>query len=111
MSTNVSTESLDNPFELAASLAYQPNAVVSRTFAERKSGTITLFAFGAGQGLSEHKAPFDAFVLILDGRMEITIDGKKRTVEKGQALVMPADRPHALLSPVDSKMLLVMMRE
>jgi quercetin dioxygenase-like cupin family protein len=110
MSTNTA-QPFDNPFDLASSLAYQPDAIVSRTFADRKSGTITLFAFGAGQGLSEHKAPFDAFVLILDGRMDITIDGNKRTVQKGQALVMPADHPHALTSPVESKMLLVMVRE
>jgi quercetin dioxygenase-like cupin family protein len=102
---------LDHPFSLADSLSFQKDAVVSRTLADRKTGTITLFAFGAGQGLSEHKAPYDAFVLILEGRMDISIDGKSRTMEKGQAIVMPADHPHALSSPVDSKMLLVMIRE
>ena len=111
MKTNPSSVQSDKAFDLATSLLYQPGAVVSRTFADQKSGTITLFAFAAGQGLSEHTAPFDAFVLILEGRMEITIDGKGRTVEKGQALIMPAGHPHALSAPVDSKMLLVMIRE
>lgn len=91
-------------------VAYQPGSVVSRTLIDKKIGTITLFAFAEGQGLSEHTAPYDAFVQIVDGIGEVTIDGTPQTVETGQFVIMPANRPHSLRAKVRFKMLLVMIR-
>ncbi len=99
------------PANLASAISYQDGAVVSRTFTDKKTGTITLFAFDRGQGLSEHTAPFDAFVLLVEGVMSITIAGKEHKVEKDRFLIMPANRPHALSALEKSKMLLVMIRE
>jgi quercetin dioxygenase-like cupin family protein len=90
--------------------AYQPGAVVSRTLLKRAGGTITLFAFDAGQGLSEHTAPFDALVQVLDGEAEVTIAGTPLRVSAGQMVLMPANQPHALSAPVRFKMLLTMVR-
>jgi quercetin dioxygenase-like cupin family protein len=92
-------------------VAYQPGAVVSRTLIKKNAGTLTLFAFDVGQGLSEHSAPFDAVVEILDGEAELTIGGKKVAARAGQAVLMPANVPHALFAPTPFKMLLVMVRE
>jgi len=89
---------------------YQPGAVVSKTIIEKKTGTVTLFAFDAGQGLSEHTAPFDALVHVLDGAVEITISGKKHKVKSGQMIIMPANEPHALKALDKFKMLLIMIR-
>lgn len=91
-------------------LDYQKNAVVSREIIRKETGTVTLFAFDTGQGLSEHSAPFDAVVQILDGKMEITISGKSYPVKTNEFIIMPANDPHALtaLSPV--KMLLTMIK-
>jgi len=91
-------------------LDYQKNAVVSREIIRKETGTVTLFAFDTGQGLSEHSAPFDALVQILDGKMEITISGKSYPVKTNEFIIMPANDPHALtaLSPV--KMLLTMIK-
>ena len=75
---------------------YQKGSVVSRTIIDKKDGTITLFAFDEGQGLSEHTAPFDALVFILDGNAEVTIAGKPHDVDEGEMLIMPANKPHAL---------------
>lgn len=88
----------------------QKNAVVSREIIRKVTGTVTLFAFDTGQGLSEHSAPFDALVQILDGKMEITISGKSYPVKTNEYIIMPANDPHALtaLSPV--KMLLTMIK-
>ncbi|MBN2601347.1 MAG: cupin domain-containing protein [Candidatus Marinimicrobia bacterium] len=88
----------------------QKNAVVSREIIRKVTGTVTLFAFDTGQGLSEHSAPFDALVQILDGKMEITISGKSYPVKTNEFIIMPANDPHALtaLSPV--KMLLTMIK-
>ena len=91
-------------------VAYQDGAVVSRTIVDKPTGTVTVFAFDAGQSLSEHTAPFDAMVHLLDGRAEITIQGKPFQVCAGQILVMPADKPHALLATERFKMLLTMIR-
>lgn len=91
-------------------VGYQEGAVVSRTVVDRKIGTITLFAFASGQGLSEHTAPFDAVVQILDGEAEISIDGATQRVSAGQMLIMPAHRPHALRAQQPFKMMLVMIR-
>ncbi len=89
---------------------YQSGAVVSRTIVSGKTGTVTLFAFDAGQSLSEHTAPFDALVLILDGKAEIRIGDEKRGVKEGEMLIIPANKPHALDAAERFKMLLVMIR-
>jgi quercetin dioxygenase-like cupin family protein len=89
---------------------YQPGSVVSRTIIDKPAGTLTLFAFGEGQGLSEHTAPYDALVYILDGEAEITISGKSNLVKRGEMLIMPADKPHALRAVKRFKMLLVMIK-
>ena len=96
--------------DLAGLVDYQQGSVVSREVIRRGSGTVTVFAFDAGQGLSEHTAPFDAMVHILDGRAEITIDGKPCPVSAGEMLIMPANRPHALHARERFKMLLTMLR-
>ncbi len=95
---------------MADLVAYQPGSVVSRTLIDKKIGTITLFAFAEGQGLSEHTAPYDAFVQVVDGTGEVTIDGTPQTVETGQFVIMPANHPHSLRAKVRFKMLLVMIR-
>jgi len=91
-------------------VAYQDGAVVSRTVVDRKIGTITLFAFAVGQGLSEHTAPFDAVVQVLDGEACVTIGGVEHTVRAGQLLIMPANVAHALRALQPFKMMLVMIR-
>ena len=75
---------------------YQDDTVVSREVIKKELGTVTFFAFDKGQGLSEHLAPFDAMVQIIDGEAEITISGNKITVKKGEMIIMPANEPHAL---------------
>lgn len=89
---------------------YQDGAVVSRTVVDKPVGTITAFAFDAGEGLSEHTAPYDAFVQVLDGEAEITIEGVAQTVSAGEIVVMPANKPHSLRAVNRFKMLLVMIR-
>ncbi len=98
------------PFDLAQSVTYADGSVVSKTLLKKETGNITLFAFDVGQGLSEHTAPFDAAVLILDGEAEITIGGQSRHAAAGQLLIMPANIPHALQARKRFKMLLVMIR-
>ena len=96
--------------KLTGLLDYQEGSVVSRTVIDKKTGTVTLFAFDEGQGLSEHTAPFDALVHVLDGEAEIIISGKAYRVMEGEMLIMPADKPHALRAVTKFKMLLVMIR-
>ena len=91
-------------------LDYQEGAVVSRTVVDKKSGTVTLFAFDEGQGLSEHTAPSDALVYIVDGAAEVTVSGEPLHVKAGEMVVMPANEPHALKAIEPFKMLLVMIR-
>ncbi|MEE8204670.1 MAG: cupin domain-containing protein [Dehalococcoidales bacterium] len=95
---------------LAGLVDYQQGAVVSRAVLNKKTGTVTLFAFDEGQGLSEHTAPFDALVYILDGEAEITISGKAIRPKKGEMVVMPAGEAHSLKAVRRFKMLLVMIR-
>lgn len=95
---------------LADLVPYQEGSVVSRTVIKRPTGTVTLFAFDAGEGLSEHTAPFDALVQVFDGEAEVRIDGTPYTVAAGEMLVMPAGRPHALRALTRFKMMLVMVR-
>ncbi|KPJ73579.1 cupin [candidate division TA06 bacterium DG_78] len=89
---------------------YQEGAVVSRTVMDKKTGIVTLFAFDKGQGLSEHTAPFDALVHIIDGEAEIIISGQSYKLTQGEIIIMPADEPHALDALQEFKMLLVMIR-
>lgn len=89
---------------------YQAGAVVSRTVIDKKTGTVTFFAFDAGQGLSEHTAPFDALVYLLDGEAEIVISGKPLRVKAGEMVLMPANEPHALRAVKRFKMILTLIR-
>jgi quercetin dioxygenase-like cupin family protein len=89
---------------------YQAGSVVSRTIIDKTAGTITLFAFAEGQGLSEHTAPYDALVSIIDGEADITISGKALHLKEGQMTVMPANEPHALQAMKRFKMMLVMIK-
>ena len=91
-------------------VSYQKGSVVSKTLIERKTGTVTLFAFDKGQALSEHKAPYDALVCVLDGQAEISIGGEPALVKAGEMLIMPADIPHALKAVAPFKMMLTMIR-
>ena len=91
-------------------LDYQEGSVVSRTIIDKKTGTVTLFAFDEGQGLSEHTAPFDALVHLIDGEAEITISGKPLRIKKGEMLIMPSGEPHALKAVKKFKMVLIMIR-
>jgi len=89
---------------------YQNGAVVSRTLVKRSTGTITVFAFDQGQGLSEHTAAFDALVQMLEGKAEITISGNAFRLESGDAILLPAHQPHAVTAVTQFKMLLTMIR-
>ena len=95
---------------LADLVDYQDGAVVSREIMNKKTGTVTLFAFAAGQGLSEHTAPFDALVYIFDGEVDITISGKTLRLKEGGIVIMPANQPHALKAVSRFKMILTMIR-
>jgi quercetin dioxygenase-like cupin family protein len=97
-----------NPKDL---IAYQEGSVVSRMIVYKKSGTITLFAFDAGEGLSEHTAPFDAIAQIIDGEAEISIEQSQHHLREGQMIIMPANKPHALHAKERFKMMLTMIHE
>jgi len=105
------THPLSEPQLLDNLLAYQEGSVVSRTLVKKSTGTLTLFAFDKGEGLSEHSTPHDAVVYIVDGVATITVGGKESRVEAGEVFLLPANIPHALTAPVPFKMLLVMIRE
>ena len=96
---------------MAGMVGVQPGAVVSRTVISKPAGTVTLFAFDQGQGLSTHSAPYDAMVWILEGEAEITIDGKSLQAKTGDMVIMPANLPHALNAILPFKMALVMIKE
>ena len=98
------------PFSYAELVDYQEGSIVSRTIIDKPTGTITLFAFDKGQNLSEHTAPFDALVEVIEGTGTITIDGKDYEVRAGQQIIMPADKPHAVEAQERFKMVLVMIR-
>jgi len=98
------------PTKTTEMISYQSDSVVSKTILNPDSGSVTLFAFDAGQELSEHTAPFDALVQVLDGRADITLGGEPVTVSAGEMVVMPANVPHALAAPVPFKMLLTMLK-
>ena len=96
--------------EISSLAEYQEGSVVSREIIKKEVGTVTIFAFDKGQGLSEHSAPFDAMVQIVDGEAEITISGNLNTVKKGELIIMPANEPHALAAVKPFKMILTMIR-
>lgn len=98
------------PFNLEKYVDYAEGSIVSKMLIKKDIGNITLFAFDAGQGLSEHTAPFDAVVYILDGRAEIMMGEKTSTVNAGELVIMPANVPHALHAKEKFKMFLVMIR-
>ena len=106
MSTTPKSELL----KVASMAEYQTGAVVSRQITKADGGNVTLFAFDEGQELSEHTAPFDALVYVLDGEAEIKISGKPFLLKSGEAIIMPANEPHALLAVKQFKMLLTMIK-
>lgn len=95
---------------VAGMVEYQKGSVVSRTLIDKKTGTVTLFAFDEGQGLSEHAAPFDAMVQVIEGKVKVTISGKPYELSAGDMIVMPATQPHALQAIGRFKMMLIMIR-
>jgi quercetin dioxygenase-like cupin family protein len=100
----------DKAANLSGLITYQPGSVVSRTLINKKTGTVTLFAFDQGQGLSEHTTPFDALVHVLDGVVDITISGETQRLVAGDMVIMPANEPHGLQGVEAFKMLLVMIK-
>lgn len=96
---------------LAGLVQYQEGSVVSSQIIKKGAGTVTVFAFDKGQGLSEHTAPFDALVNIIDGRAQVSIAGRPFSVKKGEMIIMPANKPHSLKAVERFKMLLVMLKE
>jgi quercetin dioxygenase-like cupin family protein len=103
-------EVLSRATTLTDLIEYQAGTVVSCTLVKKKAGTVTLFAFDEGEGLSEHTTPFDALVFVADGQAEITISGAAQDVRAGEILLLPADEPHAVKAVSRLKMLLVMLR-
>ena len=108
MSTGTEEPAVLNVADL---VQYQAATVVSRTLVKKPTGTVTVFAFDANEGLSEHTAPFDALVFVIDGEAEITIAGTLHRVHAGEMLRLPANRPHAVRAVQRFKMMLVMIRE
>ena len=102
---------MSKAISMAGLVGVQPGAVVSRTVISKPAGTVTLFAFDQGQGLSTHSAPYDAMVWVLDGEVDITIDGQSLRAKPGDMVIMPANRPHALNALQPFKMALVMIKE
>ena len=103
-------ELIGKALTLSGLVSYQDGSVVSKTLIDKKIGTLTMFSFGAGQGLSEHTAPFDAVVQVVDGEAEVIINGESQTVTAGQLIIMPANIPHELKAVKPFKMLLTMIR-
>ena len=107
---NVLSDCLGKAQSLSDLVEYSKDSIVSKTILNKSVGTITLFAFDEGQGLSEHTAPYDAVVQVLDGSARITIGAEDKTVTQGQIIVMPANVPHAVSAETRFKMLLTMIR-
>jgi quercetin dioxygenase-like cupin family protein len=98
------------PQNINQSIQYQEGSVVSKEIVNKPTGTITLFAFDKNQGLSEHKTPYDAMVIVTDGSAKITVSGNANTVRAGEYLIMPANKPHALKAEEQFKMALIMIK-
>ena len=107
--TNSKT-AVEQGMKLRDLVAYQSGAVVSRTLVNDAGGTITAFAFDEGQGLSEHTAPYDASVIVVEGEVEIKISGLAHTLKEGEMIIMPANKPHALKAVTKFKMILIMVK-
>lgn len=101
---------LSKPFVFSELVDYQEGSIVSRTVIDKSEGTITVFAFDEGQSLSEHTAPFDALIQVVEGTGTITIDGHDHTVDSGSSIIMPANIPHAVSAGMRFKMVLTMIR-
>ena len=97
-------------FSAKDAVDYAGNSVVSKTIIKKSTGTVTLFAFDKGEALSEHTAPFEALVLVIDGQAEITVGGKINSVAAGQAIILPANIPHAVKANERFKMMLTMIK-
>ncbi len=110
MEHDIVDELVGQAVKLIDLVSYQEGSVVSRTIMDKAIGTCTLFAFGEGQGLSEHTAPFDALVYLIDGEAEVTISGKILHLKEGDMVIMPANKPHALRAVKKFKMMLVMIK-
>ena len=108
---NMNNDLLRKALNLGGLVSYQDGSVVSRTIIKKGTGNVTVFAFDAGQGLSEHTAPFDAMVVITDGEARITISGETLTAKNGDMVIMPADEPHSLFADKRFKMTLIMIKE
>ena len=108
--TTKTDEKYNRPLKLVDTIDYQLGSVVSKTITNKKTGTITLFAFDKGQGLSEHTAPYDAFAYIIDGTAKVTISGKSAIVNKSEMITLPANHPHAVKAQQRFKVLLIMIR-
>lgn len=104
------TEIFAKPVKLKELVTYQSGAIVSRTLLEKNTGTVALFAFDQGQALSEHTAPYDAMTIVIEGRVNIKIDGRDFLLDEGQMILMPANKPHALKAATRFKMILIMIR-
>jgi len=98
------------PLVPTALVDYQAGSIVSREIIAQKAGTVTIFAFDQGQGLSEHTAPFDALAYVVSGEAEVTISGRAHIIKEGQLIIMPANQPHALRAKKKFKMMLIMIR-
>lgn len=107
---NQSADLLAEVKQLVDLLQYQDGSIVSRVLLKNKGGTVTLFAFDVGEGLSEHTAPFDALVVVTDGEADIEIAGNSFKVKQGETITLPANRPHAVKAVTRFKMLLIMIR-
>ena len=102
---------LKHPVALAGLVEYQAGSVVSQTLVKARAGTVTLFAFDEGEGLSEHTAPFDALVNVVDGQARVRVGGEDHTLNAGDIILLPANVPHAVHAASRFKMLLIMIRE
>lgn len=110
MKKNEDNEINGKVFVMSEMINYQQGAVVSRTLVKKETGTVTLFAFDKGEGLSEHTAPYDALANIIEGEADITISGNSNNLKAGEMIIMPAGEPHALKAINSFKMLLVMIK-
>ena len=108
--TNTNLKLRMGKMNLSDTVIYQEGAIVSKEVLKKETGTVTTFAFDKGQGLSEHTAPFDAMVVILDGEAEIFISSQSNILKTGEMIIMPANEPHALKANVPFKMLLIMIK-
>jgi quercetin dioxygenase-like cupin family protein len=99
-----------NVLKMPGLVDYQKDSIVSREIMNKKAGTVTIFAFDEGQGLSEHKAPFDAMVQVIEGAVTVTIAGEKYSLTEGECIIMPAQEPHAVKAEKRLKMLLTMIK-